>query len=47
MAKIRQKVKVNHFWTKFGFFGNFFKVHFLDKYTFNEAQTKIKTLFKA
>ena len=29
-----------------GIFGTFFKVHFLDKYTSNEAKTKLKTLFK-
>ena len=48
MVQNRQKVKVNPF--TFGrnlaIFGTFFKVHFLEKYTSNEAQTKLKTLFK-
>ena len=49
MVQNRQKVKVNPF--TFGrnlaIFGTFFNVHFLEKYTCNEAQTKLKTLFTA
>ena len=48
MVQNRQKVNVKAF--TFGpnlaIFGTFFKVHFLEKYTTNEAQTKLKTLFK-
>ena len=48
MVQNRRKVKVNPF--TFGrnlaIFRTFFKVHFLEKYTSNEAQNKIKTLFK-
>ena len=42
MVQNRQKVKVNPFtfWRNLAFFGTFFKVHFLEKYTSNEAQTK-------
>ena len=49
MVENRQKVKVNlfSFWPNLAIFGTFFKVHFLEKYTSNEAETKIKTLFKA
>ena len=49
MVQNRQKVKVNlfTFWRNLAIFGTFFKVHFLEKYTSNEAQTKIKTLVKA
>ena len=43
MAQNRQKVKVN----PFTFLGRpLFKVNFLDNYTSNEAQTKLKMLFK-
>ena len=49
MVQNRQKVKVNPFtfWRNLAIFGTLFKVHFLEKYTTNEAQTKPKTLFKA
>ena len=49
MVQNRQKVKVNvfTFWRNLAIFGSFLKVRFLEKYTSNEAQTKIKTLFKA
>ena len=49
MVQNRQKVKVNPFtfWLILAILGPFFKVHFLEKYTSNEAQTKIKTIFKA
>ena len=41
MVQNRRKVKVN----PFNFFGGpFFKVNFLENYTSNEAQTKLKTL---
>ena len=42
MVQNRQKVKVNlfTFWRNLTIFGTFFKVHFLEKYTFNEAQTR-------
>ena len=46
MVQNRQKVKVNPFtfWRNLANFGTFFKVNFLEKYTSNEAQTKIKKL---
>ena len=44
MVQNRQKVKVNPFTL---FSGPFFEVNFLENYTSNEAQTKLKTLFKA
>ena len=49
MVENRQKVKVNPFtfWRNLAIFGTFLKVHFLEKYTSNEAQTKLNTLFKA
>ena len=49
MVQNRQKVNVNPltFSRNLAILGTFFKVHFLEKYTCNEAQTKIKTLFKA
>ena len=49
MVQNRQKVKVNPFafWQNLAIFRTFFKVHFLEKYTSNRAQTKMKTLFKA
>ena len=49
MVQNRQKVKVNPFTfcRNLAIFGTFFKVYFLEKYTSNEAQTKLKTLFKA
>ena len=49
MVENRQKVKVNPFtfWLNLAIFGTFFNVHFLEKYTSNEAQTKQNTLFKA
>ena len=49
MVENRQKVKVNPFtfWRNLAIFGTFFKVHFLEKYTSNEAQAKQNTLFKA
>ena len=52
MVENRQKVKVNPitFYLFYYFFlggGAFYKVNFLEKYTSNQAQTKLKTLFKA
>ena len=48
MVENRQKVKVNPFtfWLNLAIFGTLFNVHFLEKYTSNEAQTKLNTLFK-
>ena len=48
MVQNRQKVKVNPstFERNLAIFRTFFKVHFLEKYTSNEAQTKLKTLLK-
>ena len=49
MVQNRQKVKVNpfSFSGNLAIFGSFFKDHFLEKYTSNEAQTKLKMLLKA
>ena len=49
MVQNRQKVKVNpfSFWRNLAILLFFFKVHFLEKYTSNEAQIKVKTLLKA
>ena len=35
------------FWRNLAILGTFFKVKFYEKYTSNEAQAKLKTLFKA
>ena len=49
MVQNRQKVKVNPFtfWRNLVIFGTFFKVDFFENYTSNEAETKLKTLFKS
>ena len=47
MIQNRQKVNPFTFWRNLAMFETSFKVDFLEKYTSNEAQTKLKTLLKA
>ena len=48
MVQNRRKVNFSFtFWEIWPFFGSFFKVNFSENWVSNEAQTKLKTRFKA